>query len=144
MECHYEVAEHCMFNKTRMVSRYITNHYTKALKETGLTPVQYAMMTAIKLLEEANINNLSSATQIDRTTINRNLKPLIRDDRVYIKESEDRRQRIISLTKAGEESYKKGYEKWKEAQDALYTKLGKENWEALNGVLDNTLKIINS
>ena len=60
MECYYDVAQNCFFSKTRTVSRYVTNLYTKALKETGITPVQYSMS------EEKKIYHLSSVKEMDK------------------------------------------------------------------------------
>lgn len=142
MECYYDVAQNCLFAKTRTVSRYVTNLYTKALKEIGVTPVQYSMLTAIQVLKEANINDLSSALKMDRTTINRNLKPLIRDGLVYMNESSDRRERLVSITKEGEELYEKGYEDWKKVQSEFKEILGEKNWDEMNDVLDNVIKVI--
>ena len=142
MECYYEVAENCLFAKTRKVSRYVTNMYTKALKEIDVTPVQYSMLTAILILKESNINTLSSALKMDRTTINRNLKPLIRDGLVYVNESEDRRERIIQITKYGNETYNKGYKNWKQVQEELKETLGDDLWEEMNDALDKVIQVI--
>jgi len=142
MECYYDVAQNCLFSKTRTVSRYVTNLYTKALKEIGITPVQYSMLTAIQVLKEANINDLSRALKIDRTTINRNLKPLIRDGLVYMNESSDRRERLVSITIEGDELYKKGYEGWQKAQCEFKEILGEKNWNEMNEVLDKVIQVI--
>lgn len=138
----YDVAQNCLFNKVRTVSRYVTNMYTKALKDVGVTPVQFSMMTAIQILEQGNVNSLSTALKMDRTTINRNLKPLIRDGLVYINESEDKRERIISITKEGEEIYNKGYVEWQKAQNELKESIGEESWLEMNLVLDSVIKVI--
>jgi DNA-binding MarR family transcriptional regulator len=47
------------------------------------------------------ITNLSTALKMDRTTINRNLKPLIREGLVFMNESSDKRERLISITDEG-------------------------------------------
>ena len=142
MECFNDVAEHCLFAKTRTVSRYITNRYTKALKEINITPVQYSMLTAILILKQSNINELSSTLKIDRTTINRNLKPLIRDGLVYRDESSDKRERIIGISSQGEKTYEKGYENWKLVQKELKETLVSDLWNELNGALDKVIQVI--
>jgi len=142
MNYYEDVAQNCMFTKLRQVSRYVTNIYSKSMKEVGLTPVQSSMMTAIKLLNNANINALSQALNMDRTTINRNLKPLIRSEIVYIGECEDKREKLVSLTKKGEDVYDRGYVKWKEAQHELENRIGKESWNKMNGMLDDIIQKI--
>ena len=131
-----------MFNKLRQVSRHVTSIYVKSLKSVGVTPIQYSMMKAIKVLKSANINVLSDAIKMDRTTLNRNLKPLIRDGIVNIGCFEDRREKLVSLTKKGEEIYEKGYDKWKEAQNELENEIGRENWDSMNTLLDDIVKKI--
>ena len=142
MNCYEEVAQTCMFAKLRQVSRYVTNIYAKELKTVGLTPVQYSMMTAIKLLDSANINTLSEALNMDRTTINRNLKPLIREDIVYMGEREDKREKTVTLSKKGEDIYIRAYEKWKISQSKLEQTIGKESWNKMNSVLDDVIQKI--
>ncbi|CAA6799522.1 MAG: Unknown protein [uncultured Sulfurovum sp.] len=142
MEAQYDVAKNCLFSKTRTVSRYITNLYTDGLKEVGLTPVQYSMLTAIQVLEEANINGLASALKMDRTTINRNLKPLVRDGLVFINESIDRRERLISITKEGIELYQKGYASWQKAQSDFKDILGEEKRDEMTKLLDEVIAVI--
>ena len=142
MEYHHTVAKNCLFAKTRTVSRYITNLYTQALKEVNMTPVQYSMLTAIQMLQEANINDLSSALKMDRTTINRNLKPLIRDGLVLMNESSDRRERLISVTKEGAELYEKGYVNWEKAQCEFQNILGEEKRNEMSELLDEVIAVI--
>ena len=141
-ECHYDVAKNCLFSKTRTVSRYITNLYTQALKEVGVTPVQYSMLTAIQILKEGNINDLSSALKMDRTTINRNLKPLIREGFVFINESSDKRERRIIITKEGETIYQKGYINWQQAQCDFQNILREEKRDEMSNLLDEIIKTI--
>lgn len=142
MSLELNVVTHCSFNKIRTLSRYITNLYTKALKDLGITPVQYSMMTAIRLLDESNINTLSQALKMDRTTINRNLKPLVRDDHIVINESGDKRERIIRMTPKGNIVYEQAYENWQEAQASFQKVLGAKQWKELQSMLDRVNNII--
>ncbi len=61
------------------------------------------MLTAIQILEEANINDLSTALKMDRTTINQNLKPLLREGLVFMNENSDKREWLISISTEGKE-----------------------------------------
>ncbi len=133
------VAQTCMFNKTRAISRYVTNLYANALKDVGVTPVQFSMLTAVQLISNANVNNLSNALMMDRTTLNRNLKPLVRDGFIDIQESTDRRERKISITQEGKEVYEKGYKKWEEAQRELEEVIGTEDWLTMNSLFDTII-----
>lgn len=142
MICYHDVAAHCLFRKTRIVSRYITNIYTKSLKDLGITPVQFTMLTALQIQKGSNVNTLSSMLTMDRTTTNRNLKPLIRDGLVITDESEDKREKIIHITEKGENIYKEGYLHWKNAQEEFKDILGEELHEQMHEVFDKVLAVI--
>ena len=68
---------------------------------------------------------------MDRTSLTRNLQPLIR--RGYVGESrgEDRRRRILALTEAGLEAYEAALPVWREAQARIEARLGAERLERL-------------
>jgi len=142
MEPYYDVAKNCLFKKIRTVSRYMTNAYGKSHKELGITPIQFTMLTAIQILKESNVNKLSSVLTIDRTTLNRNLKPLLREALVSIDESEDKREKVIKITPKGAAIYKEGYEKWKEAQERFKETIGEELYAQLHDVLDKVITVI--
>lgn len=140
MDIHYDVATNCLFRKIRTVSRSVTNLYTKSLKDIGITPIQYSMMTAIGILKSVNFNDLSQQIKMDRTTINRNLKPLIRDGFIIIKENSlDKREKLISLTKEGDTIYIEAYTYWIEAQKEIKELLGVSNWSDINNTLDSII-----
>jgi len=142
MNSYEEASNDCMFAKLRHVSRYVTTIYAKELKIVGLTPVQYSMMTAIGILENPNINTLSEGLNMDRTTINRNLKPLIREEIVYMGEKEDKREKTVALTTKGEDIYSRAFNQWKIAQVKLEKQIGVESWQTMNSVLDDVIKKI--
>jgi DNA-binding MarR family transcriptional regulator len=106
------------------------------MKALGVTPAQFSLMTAIRFLKEPNINALSQATKTDRTTINRNLKPLVKEGLVAFQTSDDKRNKVITMLAHGDEIYHEVYTKWKEAQCAYREQLGDELWEKLKIVLD--------
>ena len=55
---------------------------------------------------------------LERTTLTRNLRPLVRDGLVRVDEGEDRRVRKAAITPAGEEAARRAFPFWKKAQDA--------------------------
>ena len=139
MKSYEDAANNCLFRKTRTVSRYVTNIYTDMLKKAEITPVQFAVLTALQMLQEANINTLSEALVMDRTTLNRNLKPLLRKELVNIDESTDRREKIIKITDKGVERYDKAYIQWKEAQKEFQSIIGIALYSKMHTVLDEVI-----
>ena len=77
---------------------------------------------------------------MDRTTLTRNLKPLM--DRGLVKEkksSVDRRQRHISLTRAGKAALSRALPLWNQAQNQVVTGIGLARWQGMLRLLDETI-----
>ncbi len=76
---------------------------------------------------------------MDRTTLTRNLKPLVRKGFVRIDQDEDQRVRRISLTDAGRNSLSEALPNWRKAQSRIVEKLGHERW---SGFLDDLTETV--
>lgn len=68
---------------------------------------------------------------MDRTTLTRNLKLLIKQQLVQSLEGEDRRIRLMLLTQAGEQALRRAWPLWQEAQARIECALGRERFDAL-------------
>jgi DNA-binding MarR family transcriptional regulator len=78
---------------------------------------------------------------MDRTTLTRNLKPLIIAGYLNSSEGEDRRRRMISLTPAGDNIHKKAVPIWQEIQTQVTDALGQERWTRLLGDLHRVTRL---
>jgi len=85
---------------------------------SGLRITQFSAVSVL-LAGDLTINELSTAIDIDRTTLTRNLVSLERDGFVTIASGDDARKRVVSLTGRGTMAAQKAYELWKKAQ-AMY------------------------
>jgi DNA-binding MarR family transcriptional regulator len=61
---------------------------------------------------------LAAFLSLERTTLTRNLKPLLRDGLVALREEKDGRVRAIAITEKGETTARNAYPLWKKAQDS--------------------------
>ncbi len=68
---------------------------------------------------------------MDRTTLTRNLKLLIKEQLVRSLEGEDRRMRRVLLTQEGEQALKRAWPLWQEAHARIECALGRERFDAL-------------
>ena len=68
---------------------------------------------------------------MDRTSLTRNLRPLLRDGYVEEDRGEDRRQRFLALTEAGRRIYREALPVWQAVQDRIEDRLGTERLERL-------------
>lgn len=76
------------------------------------------------MLESVTLSNLADLFVIDRGTLARNLAIMERNGLININKGEDKRTRIIKLTKNGENILSKAIPLWKKAQQEIENNFG--------------------
>ena len=126
-----EIAEGCIANRMRRADRAVMHYYDAALRPFALKMTQFTLLVALRLKEPVTIQDLAKALVMDRTTLTRNLAALTRQDLVRIEPGEDRRTRIVELTKAGHALLARAFPEWRKAQGRVRRKLGAERSDRL-------------
>ncbi|EGO64968.1 MarR family winged helix-turn-helix transcriptional regulator [Acetonema longum] len=116
----------CLCMNVRRASRAVTQFYDEVLKPSGLSVVQLSLLQHIEVAQQASISNLAKLMRIDRTTLNRNMKPLTDAGLIVIRPGEDSRTRQVMITAAGQATMATAWELWGEAQVSLKEYLGQE------------------
>jgi DNA-binding MarR family transcriptional regulator len=109
----------------RQAARQVTRLYERHLEEVHLTSAQFTILGALREAGPMTMAELASALGMDRTTLLRALKPLRRED--LLKSSAataEPRQRVISLTPAGERRLDEALPLWGKAQKAFEAEMG--------------------
>lgn len=115
----------CTCLNIRRASRAVTQFYDEVLKPSG---IRIAQLGLLRLLEkEATITELAKAMRIDRTTLNRNMKPLVEAGFITVNPGKDSRTRLVGLTATGKEAVAQAWRLWGEAQTAIAEYLGNED-----------------
>jgi len=117
----------CNCLNVRRASRAVTQFYDEALKPSGLTIAQLGLLRHLELGESTTISELAKMMRIDRTTLNRNMKPLLETGLITIKAGQDSRTRHVMLTGAGKDAATKAWALWGKAQASLKEYLGEED-----------------
>ena len=128
-----EVARACACANLRRAARAVTQVFDEVLTPSGLKATQFTLLVTNRLMGESTINELAERMAMDRTTLSRNLKPLVRNGLLEVRPGEDGRTRLVRLTPAGERSLKEAYPLWQQAQQETVGVLGEERHEALLG-----------
>jgi len=128
-----EVARACACANLRKAARALTQLFDEALAPSGLRATQFTLLVTSRLMGESTINELAERMAMDRTTLSRNLKPLLRSGLLEVRPGEDGRRRLVRLTPAGELALEEAYPLWKQAQQQTLSALGEERYEALLG-----------
>ena len=125
----------CNCMNIRRASRAVTQFYDEILKPSGVSIVQMSLLRHIEAVEGVTVSKLAKMMRIDRTTLNRNMKPLLDAGFITIEPGVDSRTRQVALTDRGQETAAKAWELWGEAQASLKEYLGEEDLAKLTQLL---------
>src|SRR5580693_1391241 len=92
----------CMCGTLRRTSRALTQLYEQALRPVGLRASQFTILQALSLAGEVSQGKLGEILAMDSTTLTRTLEIMRRRGWIAERRREDRRERWLSLGKAGE------------------------------------------
>ena len=104
--------ESCVCSALRAASRHVSRLYDDALAPLGLTITGYALLGKIDGLGAPSMNELAVAAVMDRSTLSRNLKPLLDGRLIAVKPGADRRRKEFTLTSAGRATLAAAYPIW--------------------------------
>jgi DNA-binding MarR family transcriptional regulator len=125
----------CAMLSLRQAARSVTQLYDEFLRPSGLKGTQYSALRVIAAREPVSVGELSEIMVMDRTTATRNLRLLDRDALVRLEPGEDRRTRLVHLTRRGRSALEKANLYWAEAQLAVVARFGKAKFESLRDEL---------
>ncbi|WP_151944209.1 MarR family winged helix-turn-helix transcriptional regulator [Aliarcobacter butzleri] len=109
----------CHCTNMRQISRKITNIYDEFLKPSNLNVTQYSLLSNLKRVQPIKMNDFSKVVKLDRTTLVRNLKPLINLSLIEIKSIDKSKAQLLELSQKGIELQNEGYKYWQKAQQYI-------------------------
>lgn len=125
----------CNCLNVRRASRAVTQFYDEVLKPSGLTIAQLGLLRHIEMAEQTTISELAKLMRIDRTTLNRNMKPLADAGLLAVTTGKDSRTRQVALTEAGRTAVRHAWSLWGKAQAAIKEYLGEDDLTKLTQLL---------
>ena len=122
--------------RSRQAARHITQFYDQHLAPAGLRTTQFSILAKLRRLGPMTINALADELVMDRTTLGRNILPLIREGLLgAAPKRTDRRSKELRLTKAGIERLDDACKGWRQAQTRFATLFGEERAVGLRALL---------
>jgi len=121
----------CMCGNFRRTSRALTQFYEEELRPLGLRATQFTILQALSLAGEVSQGQLGEMLAMDSTSLTRTLAIMSRKGWVAEHHGEDRRERRIRLSSAGELKLKRVLPVWERVQSRLQRKLGQKAWRSL-------------
>ena len=121
----------CINFNLRKAARAVTAIYDRSLSPVGITSTQFSIMIALAYYPEHSMSALSKFLVMDRTTLTKNLKPLMREKLIEPAAGEDRRQRLLKLSRKGLAVLDRAYPLWTAAQQQVSDVLGQDQMHGL-------------
>ena len=126
------VAERCAHFSLKKAVRSVTQRYDEALGRVDLRISQFTLLVSSSLAGPSSISDLAEQLAMDRTTLSRNVQPLVKRGLLELKRSQaDSRTRLVEITPAGERLLVEAYPLWKEAQREVTQTFDKDAYEHL-------------
>lgn len=113
----------------------VTEFYERALEPSGLKVTQYSLLRSLEWVQPVRMSELAKVIRIDRTTLNRTIKPLLKAELIEVNSGKDFRAKNLMLTQSGRETLRKAEELWREAQASLEDYLGAGELENLKELM---------
>lgn len=121
----------CLCGSFRRAARTLTQIYEDALRPLGLRATQLTIMQVMAQVGELSQGQLGKMLAMDSTTLTRTLAIMVREGWVRERKGEDRRERWLRLSAAGQRKLGRAMPVWDETQTRLRAQLGDKHWEEL-------------
>lgn len=125
----------CYCLKMRRASCDITKFYDEWLKPSGVTVSQYSLLLNVSKAEIGTLKELADMAELERSTLARNIKPLLKKNLIYDAKPNGARNSRLILTQEGVKVLKYASELWENAQKQIQKALGQTSILELEKVL---------
>lgn len=132
-----EMGQTCACHNLRRAARAVTQVFDGYFDEIGLKSTQFILLAVLAHAgdDAPTVTALADSLVLEQSSLSRNLAVLERLGHVKLAPGPaDKRERIVTLTRAGRAMLAKGYPVWKRAQAAIAGEL--------NGDLEGQLKAL--
>jgi DNA-binding MarR family transcriptional regulator len=130
----------CTCFRIRGAARRVTQIYSRHLAPTGLKISQFSLLGFVAAEGPISIGRLSDRLATDRTTLTRNLRPLLQGGLVERATSGDRRRHELVATPDGRALFKRALPLWVAAEQEVRAAMGSRLTADLHGALDRSME----
>ena len=127
--------ELCICIAVRKASRRLTARYDEALAPVGINLAQFSLLRSIRRHGPVSLTRLSELTELDRSTLGRNVKVLERMGLCAPADAGDKREAAIVLTTEGKHILAAAEPLWATAQTDIRTRIGADGAQQLEALL---------
>jgi DNA-binding MarR family transcriptional regulator len=131
----------CVCVNLRRAARAMTALYDDALAASGIKVTQFSLLRAVERNEPAPIGVLSEDLDLERTTLARNLNPLLRNGLVEVASGDDRRVTEVCLTAKGRKAIARALPLWQQAQAEIGARFASGRLEQLRDIAGEATRV---
>ncbi len=132
----------CAHANLRRAMRVTSQFYDAALKPCGLRATQFTLLAVVERKGEMPLTKLAEALVMDRTTLTRNLQPLIKKGWLSIGRETDERVRLVSISPEGKGIVSEAMPYWRQAQNQVIAGLGERRTPGMINDLRTLVDVI--
>ncbi|MDP1750965.1 MAG: MarR family winged helix-turn-helix transcriptional regulator [Reyranella sp.] len=130
----------CTCFRVRGAARRVTQIYSRHLAPTGLKISQFSLLGFVAARGPITIGQLSELLATDRTTLTRNLRPLLANGVIERAEAGDKRRHELVATLPGRALFKRALPLWAAAEQEVRAAMGAKLTADLHGALDRSME----
>jgi DNA-binding MarR family transcriptional regulator len=131
----------CLCGALRQTSRAISRLYDEELRGVGLRTTQYSLLSVLSRAGPVRQGELSGMMSLDETTLTRNLRPLLDARWVAVHSGDDRREKLVAITKAGTAKLAEARPAWERAQTRMQALLPEGTGQRLLTILQEIVRL---
>lgn len=124
----------CVCFALRRTTRSLTQLYDTALRPHGIRATQFPILLAALGVEPVPLGPMAEHLGMARTTLLRNVRPLVRRGLIHQSTAASRRT-TLKTTAAGRTLLKRAYPAWKTVQTEVLERVGRSAWTRTLGAL---------
>ena len=121
----------CPCLNLRRASKVLTSLFNEQMKDSGVLITQLPVLGALKVDGALPLTRLAKILDMDRTTLSRNVNPMLKLGLLSQGPGLDRRNRILEITTKGAQALEKALPLWDGAQNKVKELLGEEGLAVL-------------
>jgi DNA-binding MarR family transcriptional regulator len=127
----------CLCKALRQATRVVSRLYDEELRGVGLRTTQYSLLSVLARAGRVRQGDLSELTSRDETTLTRNHRPLVDAKWIAARSGEDRREKLVTITKAGSAKLAEARPAWEQAQKRMQ----EGTWQRLLAILPEVAQL---
>jgi DNA-binding MarR family transcriptional regulator len=120
-----------MCGSLRRAARALTQMYEKELRPLGLRSTQHTILQVLSRAGELRQRKLGEILAMDSTSLTRTLAVMVREGWITERRGQDRRERWIRMSRAGQKMLNDALPAWEKVQSRLRREIGPQSWKNL-------------